>query len=260
MTERQPYVSSDFNWTEKERGAYIDGNYSKLADEDAAIDSALIDAIEKRDRNKPLIGQLDSVIELGVGGALRGPAFMAPLLHDSGVMNITDVSKSNVQATRKDMDRVAEGNLGIWRTHQEHMASCHPAWRGAFGRAALLATYDTLNVSELKPDMADALSLSYLIESKGHDDIDEWRRDLRVIARAAMRLIHIRQTDDSEAYMAGDRIHLAVSVVREQTEEELSRQGFEIIGSYTAAASGQARQEGDTHRYSGFSGILAERR
>lgn len=259
MTERQPYVSSDFNWTKEERKKYIHGNYSQLAKEDAKIDSALIKAIVKRDKQAPLIGQLDSVLELGVGGVLRGPAFMAPLVHDRGVLTITDVSKSNVEATREDMDRVRTGDLGIWQPHQEHMASCHPAWRGAFGRAALLATYDTLNVSELKPDMADALSLSYLIESKGHDDIDEWRRDLRVIARAAMRLIHIRQTDDSEAYMAGDKIHLAVPVVREQTEEELSRQGFEIIGSYTAAASGQARQEGDTHRYSGFSGILAER-
>ncbi|MDX2775906.1 hypothetical protein PV379_00865 [Streptomyces caniscabiei] len=260
MTERQPYVSSDFNWTDEERQAYIGGNYSQLAEEDARIDSALIDAIAERDGDTPLINQLNSVLELGVGGALRGPAFMAPLVHDHGIITITDISKKNVQATRNELHRVSAGDLGIWQPHQEHMANCHPAWRGAFGRAALLATYGTLSVSELEPDMADAVSLSYLIESKGHNDIDEWRRDLRVVARAAIRLIHIRQTDNSEAYMAGKKIHLAVSVTREQTEEELSRHGFEVIGSYTAAASGQARQDDDAHHYSGFSGILAERR
>jgi hypothetical protein len=260
MTERQPYVSSDFNWTKEERKKYIDGNYGQLAEEDAQIDQKLINAITEHDKHTPLIGQLNSVLELGVGGVLRGPAFMAPLVHDHGTIAITDVSKSNVQATRIDMERVRAGNLGIWQPHQEHMARCHPAWRGAFGRAALLATYGTLDIFELEPAMADAVSLSYLIESKGHNDIHEWRRDLRVVARAAIRLIHIRQTDESEAYMAGKKIHLAVPVIREQTEEELDREGFEVIGSYTATASGQARQSDDSHHYSGFSGIIAERR
>lgn len=260
MTERQPYVSSDFNWTKEEREKYIDGNYGQLAEEDAQIDQKLISAIARHDEHTPLIGQLNSVLELGVGGALRGPAFMAPLVHDRGTITITDVSKSNVQATRADMERVRAGDLGIWQSHQEYMARCHPAWQGAFGRAALLATYGTLDIRGLEPNMADAVSLSYLIESKGHNDINQWKRDLRLVARAAIRYLHIRQTDESEAYMAGKKIHLAVPVTCTQTEEELDHEGFEVIGSYTATASGQARQDGDTHRYSGFSGIIAERR
>lgn len=261
MAEQYSCSSSNFNWTKKDRTSYIQGNYGKLAREDAQIDSALINAITRHDNKySPLLGQLDSAIELGVGGSLRGPAFMAPLVHDHGVLHITDVSENNVHATQKEMRMIARGELGIWKQHQDHMEHIHPAWRQAFSRAALLGTYGLLDVGSLQPDMADAISLNYLIESKDHSDVEEWRRDLRLVARAAIRLIHLRQTDGSEGYKAGNRTHLAVNVTRNQTEEELDKLGFAVIGGYTAVASGEARQDDDSYHYSGFSGILAERR
>lgn len=258
MTSKEPKESSHFEWTAEQRKCYIDGNYASISPEDASLDKNLIDQLVAYDKKRPVIGQLRSAIEIGTGGVLRGPAFIAPLVHESGSLYITDVSDNNVAATNIDMRKIQSGELGIWKPHQEHMARCHSAWSHAFGRAALLGAYLKLDVNDLQQDMADGIGLNYVIESR-ETDVETWQRHIRLISNAAIRLIHLRQTDESSGYMVGDECIPALSRTREQTETELERNGFEIIASYTAQKSGLTRQEGDDHDFSGFSGIIAVR-
>jgi len=258
-----PNAPTDFEWTASQRQQYNIENYAKLSEEDAALDAALINGAVEHE----LIGALDSVIELGVGGVMRGPAFMVPMVRRGGRLHVTDVSESNVIAAEEEMKRIHRGDLGIWTPHQEHMAKCHPAWRGAFGRTALIATFGQQHIRHLTEAMADGLSLSYVAESRDPTDgeeemdpIDAWRRDIALVCRATRRIIHLRQTDESSGYRVGEEDIDAVSVTCEQTEAELETNGFKILASHTAPKSGHTRQKGDPHNFSGFSGILAERR
>src|SRR5690606_33100866 len=108
---------------------------------------------------------------------------------NDGKLYVTDVSENNVVETRRDLEQVKAGHLGLWAPHEEFMAECHPAWKGSFRRSALLSlghnAVQMLDIAHLKPDMASIVSLDYVIESRGHDDFNLWEKDLDRAADAA---------------------------------------------------------------------------
>jgi hypothetical protein len=252
--------NKDYDW-DYDPTSYVKHNYEILIPEDHRLSYATIHALQERLSDK--YGTLLKALHIGIGAVPRGSALIAPFMnsHKNGANIIMgDIGQIKLDATRKLMTNLRSGNLGIWQAHEDDMAAIDSQWKGAFQKSAYLSEVVELDMNQLPESTYDIATAEYVFESATKDH-DEYRQSLRRFFRSVRPggVIHIAYVVGSEGYTAGGIEYPAYPVT---PDEILAYAQEELIDveNYFTAASGQMREEEDTHKYRGLGVLVGIRR
>jgi hypothetical protein len=259
-TDATKIYNKDYDWN-YDPATYVKGNYAILIPEDHRLSHTTIHAL--RDRLSDRIGTLTKALHIGIGAVPRGSALIAPFMdsHNNGANIVMgDIGDIKLNTTRRLMTNLRSGNLGIWQAHEDDMVAIHPLWKGAFKKAAHLSQVIELDMSLIPEDTYDIATAEHVFESATKDR-DEYRQSLQRFFRSVRPggVIHMAYVVGSEGYTAGGREYPAYPVMPDEiltyAQEELID-----IENYFTAASGQMREDDDTHGYKGLGVLVGIRR
>jgi hypothetical protein len=163
-------TNASFDWDTFNAPVYNAHNYGGVLREDIILGKAAISALT--DLGIPL-GSLRKGIDICNGGGVRGPSYIAPLMHESGSILWADIGKTQLQMATEMIEKGRRRTLGHWGNHQRQMAECHRAWQDATFRACALSEAAELSVFDLPENSFDIATTSFGPESLTQDP-DEW--------------------------------------------------------------------------------------
>jgi hypothetical protein len=247
--------NDDYDWNYNPE-TYLKGNYEVLIPEDHHLSRVAIHALI--DCKGDAFGTLKHGLHIGIGAVPRGSALITPFMaHPKSGAKITmgDIGQIKLDATKKLMASLRSNDLGIWQAHEDDMAETNSLWRGTFQAAAHLSEVKELDMFKLKENTYDIASAEHLFESATQDP-EEYKLSLRRFFRSVKPggVIHMAYVVGSEGYTVGGKEYPAYPVMPDEVVRYASEELTNIQNFFTSA-SGQMREEKDTHGYKGL-GVL----
>jgi len=257
----------NWKWTQKAIEDYIDSNYRVLTREDRILGNTMVTSAASYDRElalhsgnkRRLIRKLNRVAIIGACAVPRGAALFAPLVEDEGIIEVSDREETTVEATKNTMSRLAIGQLGIWKPHQDEFAFANPQWEGSFVKAGQLATVVQRDLRTLEPHSLQGIGAEYVFGSRTRH-ISEYR-DTKAIACTALEpggLYYEAWTHKAGDYLVGNEWQPGLYIDEEEAVTSTRMNNMDVIAMAVTDASHQARSGGeDSHQYGGMGAILA---
>jgi hypothetical protein len=270
IQSRQKHIRTDdanWQWSNEELEEYVRGNYGKgVIREDRVLGSVAVATLAVYAREHSLFHTLSHAAHVGAGGVPRGSAILAPLMLDrdkGGKITVSDLGETNIVGTRKVMEELAHGRLGMWQSHQDEMTISNPDWKGAFQRAGSLARVGGLDIRHLQSESQEAIAMEYVAESIT-TDTDEYLEIMKGICDGLepRGVLYMTYMIGSHGYLVGNDVRPAVPVTVDYVSEVLRINSMDIIFNGGTDASRQARIAGDPHSddYVGMGVAIAVRK
>lgn len=269
MSEKRTPVRTDevdWKWQKSELRRYQLGNYLRLAPEDIYVGSIALAALAAHARHHNLFGALPHGTLIAAGGVPRGAAALAPLIkphEQGGYIDVSDREVSTVDATRATMSQLALGKLGIWTPHQQDYAAAHPAWKGSFQTAGILAEghVHTEDMRDLEENTHYAIAVEHGPES-ATESYDEYQEFMYFICQALQPggILYMAYMRGSQGYEVGGNPKPAVPIEVSNVSQVLHDNNMHILFNGGTDPSHTIREEGDPHVYSGLGVAVAIRK
>lgn len=253
----------DWEWSQDALATYVHDNYHTVAPEDRFLGAAAISALAAHVRQHDLFHTLPFGAHISAGSVPRGSAMMAPLItpvEQGGYIDVSDLKRTNVDATRVTLECLARGDLGIWEAHQDEYTAVNPAWDNAFQLAGQLAEghVHQQDMRNLAPHTYPFIAVEYGPESATTIE-EEYQGFIKTICDALLPdgILYMAYLIESEGYTVGGVAKPSFPVTVDYVSKLLEKNGMQTLANAGTAASYAAREAGDAHRYGGMGAVIA---